>query len=295
MTPCASSRNPLSFKSSIAVKGSGKKALAVLWLRDLIDHVEGRIEIPLWHAKSGDYSRLKLNYVPPDGNLASWDSDKEKVVRIGSVWLDIAFRPGITDLHHKMLEGAGAKKRGALEEFDRQDTAGLRDDIGKMDERVPRDHQASESFGTQTSENRGGALESLHDDATSYGPLNTVGGDSHFSHHDIERTGANTLVPPENVEHDQLFDPEADGPSQHDDDGEHSTSDDSEGKSSSIVTKFKDWKKHEKELNRDHRGVMQVKPARTAVWIKDNVEEGAHKVKKRFSMRTRTPDVETEV
>lgn len=61
------------------------------------------------------------------------------------------------------------------------------------------------------------------------------------------------------------------------------------------VGKFKRWRQHQKELHRDHKGIMQLKPARTAEWIKDNVEEGLHDAKQRFTMKTQKPDVETEV
>ena len=48
-------------------------------------------------------------------------------------------------------------------------------------------------------------------------------------------------------------------------------------------------------MHRDHRGIMQAKPVRTAEWLVDSVEDGAHAVKDRFRMKARQPDVETEV
>lgn len=62
-----------------------------------------------------------------------------------------------------------------------------------------------------------------------------------------------------------------------------------------LMHKLKEWKKHEKELHQQHRGIMQRKPARTAEWLKNNVEETGQKVKNRFKMKSRQPDVETEV
>ena len=63
----------------------------------------------------------------------------------------------------------------------------------------------------------------------------------------------------------------------------------------SLVGKVKDWRQHEKELHRDHRGIMQAKPVRTAEWIKDNVKDSVHNAKDHFKMKSRQPDVETEV
>ena len=46
-----------------------------------------------------------------------------------------------------------------------------------------------------------------------------------------------------------------------------------------LISRLRDWKQHEKELHRDHRGVMQAKPARTAQWIKAGAEEKIHEAK----------------
>lgn len=53
--------------------------------------------------------------------------------------------------------------------------------------------------------------------------------------------------------------------------GEGTSGDSSAKKKLSPMKKLKNWKQQERELHMDHRGVMQVKPARTAVWMKDNV------------------------
>ncbi len=71
----------ISFRDVSGLKSSRRRALGVLWLRDLIGRTEGPVEVSLWRAKDGDYSRLKLNHVPPDGDLSYRDSDKEKVER----------------------------------------------------------------------------------------------------------------------------------------------------------------------------------------------------------------------
>ena len=62
-----------------------------------------------------------------------------------------------------------------------------------------------------------------------------------------------------------------------------------------LKQRFAEWRDNERELHRDHRGMMQFKPVRSVAWMKDYVEGGAHAAKERFSMRTRKPDVETEV
>ncbi|KAI0325709.1 hypothetical protein GY45DRAFT_1339924, partial [Cubamyces sp. BRFM 1775] len=283
----------ISFRDKSGFKSSGRKALGVLWLRDIVDRAEGPVEISLWRAKDGDYSRLKLNYVPPDGDLAYWDSDKEKVERIGSVSLDLVFWPGISEKHHEMLGGAGAKKRAAWDEYHRQKDAGFRDAIGELSAQIPEDHHASESHETQARDGEQQAPGQT-DKTMTGGPVNTQEGDDEDARQDEEAHGTNTIVSADDVEVESQADAE---PEEGDDTsiGEGSQGDTDGGKKRGVVGKLKEWRQHEKELHRDHRGIMQAKPARTAEWLKDNIEEGAHAVKDRFKMKAREPDVETEV
>ncbi|KAH9916920.1 uncharacterized protein B0H18DRAFT_1214852 [Fomitopsis serialis] len=236
-----------------------------------------------YYGSHGDYSRLKLNYVPPDGDLSYWDSDREKIERIGSVFLDICFKPGISGLHHQLLKGEGAKKRQAWDEYDRQEAGGMRDDVGKMGvESTAENHQPKES----------------NERTMSGGPVNAAGGDtSSAGVGDESRTeGTNTVVSSDAAETEEQT---LEHPEEHTEEAERrdeeSSEQDGESESKGPIERFKDWRQHEKELHRGHRGVMQAKPARTAQWMKDNVEEGVHAVKERMKMHAKQPDVETEV
>jgi len=73
---------------------------------------------------------------------------------------------------------------------------------------------------------------------------------------------------------------------------EDSSTDSSE---KSLRQRTVDFKEHQEELHRQHRGVMQMKPARTAEWMRDNVKIGAEKLKGKFDLDARNPTVETEV
>ncbi|CDO71515.1 hypothetical protein BN946_scf184910.g14 [Trametes cinnabarina] len=281
----------ISFRDKSGFKSSGRKALGVLWLRDIVERAEGPVEVSLWRAKEGDYSRLKFNYVPPNGDLAYWDSDKEKAERIGTVALDLVFWPGISEKHHQMLGGAGAKKRAAWDEYNRQKAAGFRDSIGELAAQVPQDHRASESQETQARDGQGRAPVQT-DETMTGGPVNTQEGDDEDARQDEEAHGTNTTVSAADVEVASGADNESDG----DEGNSRDTNRPESGKKKKgVVGQIKEWRQHEKELHRDHRGIMQAKPARTAEWLKDNIEEGAHAVKDRFKMKARHPDVETEV
>lgn len=280
----------VSLRDTSGFKTSGRKALGVLWLCDLADNEDGSVEIALWQAKHGDYSRLMLNYVPPDGDLSCWDSDREKFERIGSLFLDICFKPGISPLHYKLLKGGGAKKREAWDEYDRQNAGGMRDEVGTMNEQVAPDaHQSRENNDTSRADERvAGTLP--HDKPMSGVPA--VGGESSsagFEQRQLEEI--NTVVSPYAVT------AELDVEQQDEEDGrdDQSTSSANEDGPKGLVSKLKDWRQHQRELHRDHRCIMQAKPARTAQWMKDNVEDGVHAVKERMKMQVKEPDVETEV
>lgn len=87
-----------------------------------------------------------------------------------------------------------------------------------------------------------------------------------------------------------------DGDEDGDEDEEDGEDGDEEGaKTKNPIKKLKNWKQNQRELGQEHRGAMQAKPVRTAVWMKDKVEASVHNVKDRFSMEAQQPDIETEV
>lgn len=289
----------LSFKDATASSGlkrtSGRHALAVLWLRDVVDNVSGPVRIALWQAKNGDFSRLKLNYVPPDGDLAYWDSDRENVRRVGTVEMDLKFVPGISERHRKMLDGGGSSQKEAWDAFTRERAGGLRDAVGEMQVRGD-EASASEEEGRKEGDvgrgESGGAEAKVvagdQSEGTTDGPVDAAAGDSRAGDDGSSRPDMNTMVSTDAVENLSL------GSKSTEEDEQQDGGDGGEEKKG-LMQKVKEWKENEADLHRDHRGIKQLKPARTAEWIKDNVEEGAHAVKERFSMRSRKPDVETEV
>ncbi|PSR75771.1 hypothetical protein PHLCEN_2v8888 [Hermanssonia centrifuga] len=286
----------LSFKdtsSTVGLRRTGKKALAVLWLRDIVDNDEQTIEIPLWHVRDGDYSRLKMNYSPPDGDLSAWDQDKEKMVRVGSVWIHLAFVPGLGDLHHDMMDGGGSKRKEAWEAYTREREGGLRDSIGETGQ-VDQDSDGGD-----------GNSRPCHVKARGSDPDKAGDPPSNTSDHNQEddweapaheKPSMNTMVSSEAVENEPIGRHSSStlGGVGSGEDATDDTQHEGEGHRG-VIQKLKDWKHHEQELHREHRGVMQMKPARTAEWVKDNVEEGVHSIKDRFSMKTQKPGVETEV
>jgi len=227
---------------SVVFKSTGllseKKAMAVLWMQDLVDNEDKVVDVPLW--RMDNFDRLKQNYVPLDGNLDMWESGKEKMERIGTLRLDLTFSPGIKG-GHKALDTHDSAQRRVRDEVDRREAAGLGEKVGK-----------------------------------------------HAGEDGVAAQGDNTGVRKEDAEVQQAEDSVSAGSSDEPEGG-----DVSEG--NGLMGKLRKKKQHATELHRQHRGVMQMKPARTAEWLKDNIEEAGHKIKGRFTMKTREPDVETEV
>jgi len=260
----------ITFKSGGGLTDSRRKAFAVLWMRDLIDNEATKVEIALWTAKSNDYSRLRQNYVPPDGDLKSWDSDKDTITRIGSVWLDVTFIPGVSDVHRKMLSGADAKKRGAWEEFVREKAGGFREDVGARECEDGKSQGKGSSSGAKSPDLSAG--EGVRSGTAQSGD-----------------TPSRSLEPNSTVPQEEAV-VEDEAEEQKEADGDESSDDDKGWRE-----RWHKWREEEEELHRGHRGIMQRKPARTAAWLKDSVEMAGHKVKDRFSHQGREPDVETEV
>ena len=293
----------VSFKSS----GTGgliwnsRKAQAVLWMRDIADNEDQTIELPLWSVTDGDFSRLRLNYSPPDGNLDAWDSDKEKIKRIGTVSVRATFKPGVGEGHRDLLEERGASKREAWDAYTRGWEAGLRESVGEPHGNATRtDDHASDgrsgmsSPGGEKSPNRPYAASSAGQTSR---PSLASNDSKPWTHESGQRSG-NTLVPSEDVESvSSRSKPSSPATLRGGDKAHSGHQDDGSGdeKKPGIIQRFKEWKQHEKELHRDHRGVMQAKPARTAEWVKAGAEEKMHEAKGRFALKGQKPNVESEV
>ncbi|KAI0703039.1 hypothetical protein BC835DRAFT_1079650 [Cytidiella melzeri] len=285
----------VSFKDTSTSAGHGmrrasRRAMAVLWLRDVVDNEESVVEVALWYIPSGDYARLKMNYSAPDGKEME-DEERERengMRRVGMVRVRVLFRPGIGGRHRETMNGGGAKRREAWDAYLREKDGGLREEVGELgqDQRDP--ERAPEKY-TRRRAGSVGSSEPRRDEGSSDDDLSSSvtlrdGGES-----EERRPEMTTMVSAAAVENEQVRRAPQDGAG-GDDDGEAG----GEGKRG-IVQRLKDWKENEQELHRDHRGLMQMKPVRTAEWIKDNVEEGAHALKTRFAMKGRRPGVETEV
>jgi hypothetical protein len=294
------------------------QGVAVLWLRDLVDREETKIELAVWRTKDdNDYQLLLSNYSPPDGDLSMWDDDKSKLEHVGTLTLDCTFVPGMSsETHKKMLLQSGVgKKKGTFDQLEREEAAGLREHVGEIAEGRHRQSEGTESPGERKHTEFAPPAKPQQEGTKAERPLGEAEEASYRLGNEHPKVDGqiNTELGQDDVDNQVTPEQEAeDGGGDETGGRTQPEAEEHEGKHRGLIGKFKEWKEHEKELHRDHRGVMQAKPARTAEWIKvclsylcpcvgthfsqqDNIEEGAHSLKSRFTMNERKPDVDTEV
>ncbi|KAG9120814.1 hypothetical protein FRC07_003540 [Ceratobasidium sp. 392] len=230
--------------------------LGVLWLRDLVDGERTTMRVALWDADGDAAKHLEDNYVAPlsQDNLSA-PVEGHDAKQIGVVELDMTMIAGLTEAHKKILDVSDPQKRQSWEEYEAQDTAGAREDVGlgKDGEEGVRAPEGGNFAVEEGQATKGRGLQS-----------------------DDEWTDAQNS-------HTETEEQEGSG-DENDGDGRRGP-----------IEMFKDWKNDEHELHKEHRGMMQTKPMRTVNWLKDGVKKGGHKVQERFAQHSREPEIETEV
>ncbi|KAG8678241.1 hypothetical protein FRC09_020001, partial [Ceratobasidium sp. 395] len=212
-------------KRTLDIGPQKQLGMAALWLRDLVDGEQTRMRVALWDADGDAAKYLEENYVAPlsqDGAPVPVEGHDAK--QIGVVELDVTMIAGLTDAHQKILDGSDPQRKQSWEEYEAQDTAGARGDVGlgKDGEEGVRAPEGG-NFALEEGQAKKGHRPQSDDDWT----------DAHNSHTETE---------------------EAEGSGGESDDGGHQ----------GPIEMFKDWRDHEHELHKEHRGLMQTKPMRTA-------------------------------
>lgn len=208
------------------------KAMAVIWLRDVVDGKQQTITTTLW--SSNDFTRLKQNYYPLKHDQEDWVTETVEATRVGSVELDLSFIPGISQEHEKhMRYAADLTLRKTWEGWIRMEYLSNRKETGQAPQKLRVDMESESYSGNAEAD------------------ANTT----------MRRSGDRKA----------------------------------EESSSELDDEAKQRPGHQEKLHLEHRGVMQVKPARTAEWMRENVRVGAEKLKNKMELNGRVPDVETEV
>ncbi|OOQ90074.1 C2 domain protein [Penicillium brasilianum] len=303
-------------------------AYAVLWLQHLVDNEETDIDIPIWTTKNG--ARLTQNYITEQNWKAKEVPGLEDLTEVGRLQFKCKFSPGIDESHEQFVTDNDSRE--TFETWEACMSQGVRSRSVSVE--VPAEtqqkHEQSLIDGRDVlkqadpSERRRWIDRDGHDWSGAFG---------HDPRAYTDADGRKIAEPGQDEpRHDPVTPPPLRGqPSPHsgaqngahvtnadDNDEEGSDSDDSETESSSSWTpstvsptaeagssqastshlsQSQINKVNKRSEQRQQRGMMQWKPARNAVFAKDEAKFALRKMKKKIGMGDltgREPDVETE-
>ncbi len=257
----------------------------VISLSCLDDNSRKEIEIPIF--QTNDYIGFRQNAMPNNDSEESGLGTDRRLERIGTMVVDCILESGLSHAHKKY-----AKRSSDLAQnhqaWNREQSLIARLDREKMNEawhakRVARtqglasDNEVSDRTGNGVSEVE--ERERLMFRATISGasiplPSSSLQFDSKSNTKDWDSSSSSSSSPEEG-----------------DDDSK------SELKEShrSVKGWLKDKRGQQKELHRRHRGIMQQKPARTILWLKNGAKSGLSKVSTALSLKREDDLIENEV
>lgn len=305
---------------------SGKRkptAHAMLWLSDLVDNETQEITIPVWETNNaerltqncirapGDHPNVEITEIgtltftcrfsrgmdASHGHFAddndsretfeSWQACKHEGIRSDTVKQEL--NPVVAALHDQSIRDMRADlAHSATMDATQEDVQGFTDKYGKSWEQVFSDARA-EIAGDYTANQDPNNLQpepplrrelpedyyhrDSGDNDTEYSEFYDDSSDSENEDDSGTSSEGYHHVQPEHAEH-----------------AEHSNEQDKK----TGVAAIKDYRTHQRDLHRQHRGLMQWKPMRTLGFVKDEAKFGVKKLRGKISLKGREPDVETE-
>ncbi|KAJ5646527.1 hypothetical protein N7490_002899 [Penicillium lividum] len=307
-------RSPVVFE--FHTKGKrGAAAYAVLWLQHLVDNETTEIDLPIWTTKSGP--RLTQNYITEENWRAKEVPGLEDLTTVGRLQFKCRFSPGIDESHEQFV--IDNDSRETFETWEACVSQGVRTRSVSIEvpEEVQQKHEQSLIDSRDVlkhaspEERRQWIDREGHDWSGAFG---------HDPRAYTDSVGRKVAEPGQDKPpHDPVTPPPLKGePSKHTDSrdgGEHendeSDSEESDSDSSSkgpstvsisataSSSKSMDQtnKANRRSEQRQQRGLMQWRPARNAVFLKDEATFALRKMKKKVGasgLTGREPDVETE-
>jgi hypothetical protein len=313
-------RSPIVFEFHTQGK-RGAVAYAVYWLQHLVDNEETDIDIPIWTTKMG--ARLTQNYITEE----NWEAKKvpglDDLTKIGRLQFRCKFSPGIDESHEKFV--VDNDSRETFETWEACMAQGVRSRSVHVEvpDEVKEKHEQSLIDGRDVlkqaspSERRRWIDYDGQDWSGAFGHDPRAYTDSDGRkiaepgrdkpHHDpytpppLKSQPASQPTFQNSEEHDETSDSEDEddssqstGPSTVSDtrNGGAGTSSSQASYSTSQMNKA-----NKRSEQRQHRGLMQWRPARNAAFAKDEAKFALRKLKKKVGagdLTGREPDVETE-
>lgn len=299
-------RSPIVFEIRSHGK-MGEAYYAVLWLQHLVDNQDTPIDIPIWSTKRGN--RLTQNYVTEDNWAAKETPGLEDLTKVGRLQLKGCFTPGIDESHDRFVVDNNSREN--YEAWEACIAIGLRSRrvSAELPEEVERLHEQSlinsrDILKQADPEERKRWIDKQGQDwSGAFGEDPRAFTD--FQGRMAAEPGRNQPV------HDPANPPEAEGresngrtsattttessDSEEDDDDEetiHTTTVDPASQAPESTEKM-----NKRSEERRQRGLMQWKPARNAVFARDEAKYALRKAKKKLGagdLTGREPDIATE-
>lgn len=293
-------RSPVVFELHTGGKpGAGAAGYAVLWLQHLTDNEDTPIDIPIWSTKNGN--RLTQNYITEE----NWRS-KETLTdlrEVGRLQLRGIFTPGVDESHERFVIDSDSRESyetwetcvangvrpqkvsselpDEVESRHEKSLVESRDVLKQADPNERRrwlDKQGQDwsgAFGHDPrayTDSRGRKVAEPGQESPKHDPGNPLDASGQEAQGNESDTTQDTDEEPEDTVR-----PTSEPPSER---GQESTEE---------MNKRMD--------RRQQRGLMQWKPARNAVFARDEAKYALRKVKKKVgagSLTGRDPDIETE-
>ncbi|KAF7618916.1 C2 domain protein [Aspergillus flavus] len=301
----------------------GAAAYAVLWLQHLVDNEDTPVDLPLWSTKNG--KRLTQNYITEENWEAKREPGLEDLQIIGRLQFTCRFTPGIDESHeHYVVDN---HSRETYETWEACIAEGVRPRSISLEvpEETEQMHERSLVDGRDVLKHADPKERRQWIDKQGQDWSGAFGNDpSAFMDHDGHKVAEpGRDKPPYSADGHSV---EAVHPEEEDDDDEGSSVSSSSRTETSTEQRLSTANgsqltstdtppsttedslagsskenKHTKKANRrseqrQQRGMMQWKPARNAVFARDEAKFALRKVRNRFTgnLTGREPDIETE-
>lgn len=296
----------------------GAAAYAVLWLQHLVDNQDADFDIPIWTTKMGD--RLTQNYVTEENWRAKEVPGLEDLKEVGRMRLSVRFSPGVDESHERFVVDNDSRESFETWEACRAEGVRSRTVIAEVPPEVLEKHEKSLIDSRDVLKQADPAERRRWIDREGTDWSGAFGHDPRaytddFGHKIAEpgrdKPAHDPVTPPPLRGH-PLNTPSLESRDQEQDDDGNDSEDSEETPSSgptlasgsgsapgssSQVSSAQNDRANKRSEQRQQRGLMQWRPARNAVFARDEAKYGLNKLKKKFGagdLTGREPDVETE-
>ena len=269
---------------------------AVLWLRSIIDNLDHDLEIPVWEIK--DRRSIVENNVT-DSDITKRDETAKK---IGILHICIRFKDGMDETHRAYVRTND--DRETMDAFEASLAEGNRSSLVKRETSATVRQLVSDGSVGNGSNSSSAESDEDDEDEVVHKPRGiNIGLQSQTERRELvpdeedQRKAAEMEAEIQGVVDEDQIGSDLDEIAGADPDDTQAL-EDSEAANDprSKKQQDKEMKRQEKRhLYRKQRGLMNIKPIRNAMFLKDEIKVGVNLLTSKLALKGRTPDVETEI